>query len=134
MKRVLIFTGFMISLLLIVSSCQPCIEGRGEISKETIEFKKFHKLDLRIPANLTIKIGNDHVATITSNENILKNIRAKVKGSTLVLGSKNCISSSDELEIELIVSELDEITLNGSGNIKSISQLKADNMELKVNG
>lgn len=134
MKRFIYFFAVIISTSILFSSCQPCIDGMGPVTKETIEFKKFSKLDLRIPAKLTIKLGNDHVATISSNENILKNIRAKVKGKTLVIGSKNCISSADELKIELIVNSLDEITLNGSGSIKSVSQLNADDMELQING
>lgn len=134
MKRFINYFTVIISISILFSSCQPCIDGMGTVSKETIEFKKFRKLDLRIPANLTLKIGDDHVATVTSNENILKNIRAEVRGNTLVIGSKNCIGNVDKLDIELIVSSLDEITLNGSGRIKSISQLKADDMELKING
>ena len=134
MKRFIYFFSLIILTSILFSSCQPCIDGMGPVSKETIEFKKFTKLDLRIPAKLTLKTGNDHVATITSNENILKNIRAEVRGNTLVIGSKNCIGKVDKLEIELIVSSLDEIVLNGSGSIKSVSQLEADDMELKING
>ena len=132
MKRFIYFFSLIISSSILFSSCQPCIDGMGPVSKETIEFKKFHKLDLRIPAKLTIKLGNDHVATITSNENILKNIRAEVRGKTLVIGSKNCIGKVDKLDIELIVNSLDEIVLNGSGSIKSVSQLKLTATKSKI--
>jgi hypothetical protein len=106
----------------------------GPISEKNVDVKGFTKLDIRVPADVLIKVGDAPVATIQTNENLLDLINAEIKGKTLIIDSKKCIGSVDRFHIDLIVRNLSQIVLNGSGSVKSISQLKSDKMRLEVNG
>ncbi len=134
MKKLLYLFSVLTVFSLFFSSCQSCVDGTGPLAEKNIDLKGFTKLDIRVPAELLLKVGDAPVASIRTNENLLDLISAKIKGKTLIIDSKKCIGSVDKLHIDLIVRELNQIVLNGSGFVKSISQLKSDKMRLEVNG
>ncbi|NOY50993.1 MAG: DUF2807 domain-containing protein [Chlorobi bacterium] len=134
MKTPLYLFSVLTVFSLFFSSCRTCVDGIGPVLEKNIELKGFTSLDIRVPADIVLKVGDSPVASIQANENLLGLISAEIKGKTLIIDSKRCIGSADKFHIDLIVRDLNHIVLNGSGFVKSISQLRSDKMRLEING
>jgi len=133
MKRIFFFLAVLISTLTF-NSCQTCIEGQGEIVNEVRDLESFQKLDVSVPADVVIHIGAFPKVSISTHENLMEKITTEVKGKTLVIKSRPCISSAETLQIDLVVTKLNSITINGSAAIKIKEQLQADDFDMEING
>lgn len=125
---------FMSTILLALSSCEPCIEGKGEIVSEVRELEDFTQLKIDVPADVLIHIGEFTKVSIQTHENIIGKIKTRIKGKTLVIEANPCVNNFEKLRIDLVVKELNGISLNGSGSVKSKTQLKTDNFKAEING
>ena len=134
MKHKIFSSLFLLSIVIIFSSCEPCIEGRGEIVSEVRELNDFTQLEIDVPADVLIHIGEFPKVSIQTHENIIGKIKTRIKGKTLVIEANPCINNFEKLRIDLVVKELNGISLNGSGSVKSKTQLKSDNFKAQING
>jgi len=132
--RILYYFSFLIATTIAFSSCQTCIEGHGEIINEVRDLESFQKLDVSVPADVVIHIGEFPKISISTHENLMENISTEVKGKTLVIKSKPCISSATTLQIDLVVTKLNSISINGSAAVKIKEQLQSDDFKMEING
>ena len=132
--RILYYFTFLIATTIAFSSCQTCVEGHGEVINEVRDLESFQKLDISVPADVVIHIGAFPKISISTHENLMQNITTEIKGKTLVIDSKPCISSAETLQIDLVVKELNSISINGTAAIKMKEQLQADSFKMEVNG
>lgn len=122
------------AMIIAFSSCEPCMDGRGEIVSEVRELDNFSKLEIDVPAEIFIHVGEFPKVSIQTHENIIGKIETNVHSNTLTIESQLCIGSVKKLRIDLVVTDLNSISLNGSGNVKFKSQIKTDYFDVKVNG
>lgn len=134
MKHKIFSSLFLLSLVIVFSSCEPCLEGRGDIVSEVRELNDFTLLKIDVPADVLIHIGEFPKVSIQTHENIIGKIKTRIKGKTLVIEADPCINNLEKLRIDLVVTELNGISLNGSGSVKSKTQLKSDNFKVQING
>lgn len=121
-------------IAIVFSSCQPCMDGQGEITTVTRELKDFSKLKINIPADVFLIVGGEPSIIIKTHENIIQKINSKVRGKTLHIDADRCIGSVDKLRVEIVINELSDISLNGSGSIKSTSKINTDKLSIEING
>jgi len=127
------FSVFIIFMLL-VSSCSFCIDGSGPEVKENLELGDFSELEIDLDADVVIHVGNQPSVSISAQENLHKVISTVVRGNNLVIEARPCINTRDRVQIELTVTSLSAIKLNGSADITSMDELHNDELELKING
>ena len=134
MKRLLFYFSILIISSLLFSSCQPCIDGHGELIDEVRDLDSFDKLEVDIPADVVIHIGEFPKISIKTHDNLLGNIKTKVRGKTLIIESAQCIGSVETLKIDLVVTQLNSISVSGSATVNSKQHLTAEKFYLEVNG
>lgn len=116
------------------SSCEQCIEGKGEIVSEVRDLEDFSQIKINVPADVLIHIGEFPKASIQTHENLIGKIKTRIKGKTLIIEANPCINNLDKLRIDLVVKELNGISLNGSGSVKTKTQIKTGDFKAEVNG
>jgi hypothetical protein len=131
-KLLFLFPVLTVSLL-ITSSCSTCIDGQGEVGKQNRKLDKFEKLDISVPADITIKKGNSFTMMIEAQKNIAGAIKSKVKRGTLHLTS-SCFNTEKRVKIEITANTIKEISVSGSARVKNYNVLNTDKAELSLSG
>lgn len=129
------FSLLVLSVIIIaLSSCENCIEGKGEIVSEVRDLEDFSQIKINVPADVLIHIGEFPKASIQTHENIIGKIKTRIKGKTLIIEANPCINNLEKLRIDLVIKELNGISLNGSGTVKTKTQIKTNDFKAEVNG
>jgi hypothetical protein len=132
----------IIILSALISACQiPYINferGSGETITETRDVAGFNKIRLDGAGRLLIKQGDSEALKIEAEENIMDELTSEVSGTTLVLGYRNrpwwrSILPTRPIVYDLTVVDLNELTLNGAGDL-NIENLETASLEITMNG
>ena len=122
-------------ILFFLSSCNMnCIQGEGPVVSADKNVDDFSRLEVSVPAEVTISIGDQYYVGIEAQQNVIEAVSAKVEGKTLVLKASPCVSTDEIFRISIIVPGLSEISINGSGSVTSKDMLVSDEMEVNING
>jgi Putative auto-transporter adhesin, head GIN domain len=109
--------------------------GSGEIVTQTIDVSGFQRVTLQGFGDVFIEQGQTQSLSVQTDENILPLLDIHVRGSELILGTKNgvAVNPSKGITYMLTVQDLDDITLAGSGTFH-VGSLKASNFGVSVSG
>lgn len=128
MKKIL---NLSLSLLFLVS----IVSFAKAQSTITIELPYFHEIELDISANVTIKQGKTQKIEVSGPTELIDLLNKEVKGEKWEIKyTKRNVKNKKSLEIMITVVHLDEIELNGSGDIIGATALHEDEIEISVNG
>lgn len=101
----------------------------------TLELASFNKIELDISANITIKQGSTQKVEVTGPQDLIDLLNKEVNGEEWdIKYTKRNVKTTKTLEITITVEHLEEIDVNGSGDIKGVSAFHEDEMEISVNG
>ena len=117
-----------------MSACFNKVEGIGPIENTNRTIKKFTSVELEIPCNVTIAISDEANCIVSAQSNINEVIEITNEGETLVIKSKKNIQATKPIEIILSTTTLNELRVDGSGDIKVINPFKNDDVTVNVNG
>jgi hypothetical protein len=109
--------------------------GSGEIVTQSIDVSGFQRVTLEGLGDVFIEQGQTESLSVETDENILPLLDIRVRGSELILGTKNGVdvNPSKSITYTLTVQELDDITLAGSGTFH-VGSLKSGNFGVSVTG
>jgi hypothetical protein len=119
-------TVFILALISIIAifavSCKWAVgfvRGSGNVITEGRDVSDFRKVHLSGTGNLIITQGELESLTIEADDNIIPIIETDVSGAELDIGFKRGYTfiPSTAIKFHLTVVDLDEISLNGAGNI-----------------
>jgi hypothetical protein len=133
MKRIL-YLVFTLQILFLSNGCFICEEGSGPYKTEPRKHHEFRSIEVCLDAEVTIRSGKDYSVMVSAEESLLEKIRSRVRGKKLVIESKRCLRANKDIQIEIVVPELEEIALSGSGNVYIRDTMHFRNLLLKVNG
>jgi len=139
LKRNFISTLFLGSLFFLGSCTKNiiCISPNGDEISETKTFSQIdevsHDFDGDIVIHQMLDL-NEPYAVISGSSNIVKNLETKRRGTKLHFKNDRCTKKSSDLTIDLYVSDLDEINLNGSGSISNLDTFFTSNLNIDING
>jgi hypothetical protein len=108
-------------------------KGSGHLESEERSVESFSAIDMSIGADLIITIGSPQKLTVTIDDNLLDNIRTRVRGHTLEIESHGSFSSKKNCVIEITVASLEEIDISGSGEI-TLKNLDAKEFTFDMSG
>lgn len=117
-----------------LTSCMNCISGKGEVKTHTVPLEVFTGIRLDGDADVFLVSDSSAVITIEAQENIADNIEMKVRDGILRIGYRDCIKMHEPVKIYIPVKIIDELQVNGSGNIETKGQVSANTLALKING
>ncbi len=127
------FRFLFLLLFVVVSSCN-CTEGTGPVQSEKRELKEFKSIALDFPADVIVLKGGTTSVNVEAQGNLLSKIETKVSGSTLKIKSDGCFNSSEKIKITVYLPELEEMEINGSGNILVPDTFVVHALSLNING
>ncbi len=95
------------------------IDGSGNLVTQSRDLPVFTAIENSGSADLFITIGEKQSVEVTFDDNLVDIIETEVDGKTLYIGSEKGVSysASRGCRIEITINSLEEIELNGSGDI-----------------
>jgi hypothetical protein len=136
MKKRSIFL-FLVSLMFL-SSCSSVpsefIRGSGNVGTETRQLEPFHGVELNLPGDMEITLGDKESITIQAEDNLLPLIQTNVTGGILKVGLApgTSINPTKALRFQLTAKALDALTTNSTGSINSPA-LSAEQFKASIN-
>ncbi len=111
-----------------------CKSGHGPVRGEAREVGDFDALHLNIPAQVTVTQGERFLVEVEAEDNLLDEIRTKVKGRTLRISSEGCLKPNIRIKVHVSLPELTELEINGTGDILVPDTFRVEDVDLAING
>jgi predicted small secreted protein len=124
----------VMSVVLVLTGCQNCIDGQGNIETQTRSIDSFSKLEVNINADIEIGVTSKNTMQIHAQKNVIDAITTKVKGDKLIIDASPCLGNTEPVQIKLFTTRLEEIEMNGSGMVKTLHPVTTGDIELELNG
>jgi len=111
------------------------IRGSGRAATEQRPISGIHAVTLAGVGTLRIEVGNEESIRIEADDNILPHLKTRVENGKLTIGVERgySIHASVPIRYALVVQQLSEVGLSGSGKI-STAAIKADTMKARLSG
>ncbi|MBO6517697.1 MAG: DUF2807 domain-containing protein [Bacteroidia bacterium] len=111
-----------------------CIKGQGELETRTLSLSEFTGVGLSRSANVTIRQGNVQEVRVTGEPNILDRLETKVSGGIWDIDLERGCYRSYDLDVDIVVPNLDLISVSGSGDITIKDFENQRNLDLSISG
>ena len=133
--KLLTFSSVCLVFLLALGACNThCITGSGNQQSEDRDIGAFSKVEFG--GNITMKIRQDSspAMNITADDNILREIKTRVKGDVLQIKTDGNFCNPGPIVIELSSNKWNGIEASGSSKIISENQINTDDFYLDLSG
>lgn len=107
--------------------------GSGRMLTEQRDVGSFDCVESNIGADITVLIGAAQSVSLTYDDNLVEYVTTKVRGRRLVIESSRSFSSSRNCKIKIVVPQLEEVSVGGSGKIEVVG-LDADRFTVEIDG
>src|SRR5215204_1660284 len=132
--------GLLILIMLLIGLAAGCDAAKSISDKNSQKYVS----EMRADANFKeIKAGNavvlmisvqeEFAVTLEGEENLLKDVKTKVEGDTLVISTKGAISPTNKIRVKISMPELLALELWGASEA-SVTNTKSDSLKLQVGG
>ncbi|MFT4664635.1 MAG: hypothetical protein ACI9XB_001581 [Gammaproteobacteria bacterium] len=133
-----LFFLFTLALISTTFNCQAQwnkVKGEGPIVTKKLNIDDFQNLGLGISADVILTQGPKQEVTIKGQQNIIDNIKIKVKGNSWSINFHDDASDYKDLTIYITLPTLESISIGGSGNISSTNNFNnSDDMDISIGG
>lgn len=128
---------FLIYIMLAIIGnygCTDCLDGNGEQTKTTQKTEIFSKIRINTSADIILKQGDSSKVIIAGYENLVNNIELKSRQDKVIIDDETCVGPNNNVEITLFFKHLEDIELNGSGEVRTHDILKTEELDVEING
>jgi hypothetical protein len=128
--------GLLISSLVLVScdKVNICTKGEGDIISKTIAVSNFTEIKLSGAFDIVISQGLTQEVIATGHPNIIDNINRDVNNNTWKIKLENGCYKDYELKIYITVTDINSISLSGTGNITVNDFINQNDLSLGISG
>jgi len=143
LRHLLKILGNMGMIILLAASAQPndlwkifgddAKTGSGNLETVELDLKSFERIKSSGSFDIIVTIDDEQKVLLTIDDNLIDNIKARVKGKTLRIGSRGSFSTSRGGKFEITVPSLERVSISGSGTVE-VRDLDAEEFELRVSG
>jgi hypothetical protein len=112
------------------------VVGSGRIQAEDRDVPSFDSIDVEGSGNVTIRQAPGRSVSVEADDNILPLVKTEVVGGVLHLGLVRGVHLSHLTRLEFTVAspQVRGITISGSGDARTASPLRAQDMTLDIRG
>lgn len=131
------FAACLMAMAFCVVACSASKVSTVQKTKKTCKVEYFSKIESTAIVDIVYTQGNSTSARIEGNKQLVDRVVLKNVGSKLVVGLKgNNISFSGDMDVKVYVSspDLTDVTLRGSGDFETNSNIDTDNLMLYLAG
>lgn len=135
-----IFLGMTGIFLLLLISDQAVaqwgrgVKGNGNVVTQHRSPGDFSGIKVNCSADVFIKQGAETSVVVKADENLLEMIETDVTGDVLKIDIDGSISNVKQLDVFVTVKNLNEIQINGSGDVESENTIQGIDLEIGING
>lgn len=137
-KASILFVAFLLSMSVQGQSWwnSKKVKGNGNVTTETRSTEDYDGISVGGSFDVVLVDGKEGNITLNGEENILPYIITEVDGGTLKIRYKKNtnVRTTRKLTVTVTVKEIDQVSLGGSGNISSDTQLKTDAFKINLGG
>jgi len=137
MKKITVVIALIVSVAANAQWAEK-IKGNGNVTTKNVSTGSYDKIDISGSFDVELIQGTEGKISITGEENLLQYIVTEVKGDALkihVENNKNIRPSSGKtIVVKVPFQSLNEVTLAGSGDVKSKSTIKSTSFTAKLTG
>lgn len=135
MKSPLRLIIFFLAILIVTCEEDECIDGNGRIDTITIDdLPAFTGIDFAGSANITTTKGGESRVQITGESNIIDLYTFRVSGDDLLIGSRECYTATEPINILITTPALNRIRHAGSGSLFSSDGFSGNTLDLALTG
>lgn len=111
------------------------VKGSGKVVKQTRQLAHFTGVNLNVPGDMVLRLGNTESITIETDDNILPLIESVIEDGVLKIRpiKRNTNLHTRNMRIVVMAKDIDRLTLSGSGSIDS-DALKANKLTFDIGG
>ena len=113
-----------------------CTKGEGPSKTFFSSTDSFKKLNLKIPAKIIIKQDSNAFAPqleVFAQENVFNRIAFANSGSEVTIDFKECVNQYQDVEIKIIVSDFNNLSLDGPSDVFSDNIFRTDSFSIQLN-
>lgn len=137
LKLSILFTFFsLFGILGILSACNDGwgLKGEGPVVTEQRSLPEFHSLKSSVSAEIVLSQGRQKEVLIEAQQNILDNLETEVKSGRLEINFDKNVGKHEGIKIYITIPTIQEVSLSGSGSIRSENKLKGDELKVSISG
>lgn len=134
-------TKFITTVLIAIITVQAQafsekIKGNGKITTEQRTTGSYDRISIGGSFRVELVSGKEGNITIKAESNLTKYIITEVKNGTLKIHWKRNVNVSHKKPIHITIpfTEIDGVSLGGSGKVTSSTTIKVDEMQLSLSG
>ena len=127
----------LIFTLLSFSGCsffENCVEGEGPVVEQIIDIDDFEGFELEQRATVYLKQSTQQKVTIKAPQNIIDLLLTEVDGKNWHIDFSRCPKTDENIKIYIESNNINEITIEGSGEIFSEGQIETDELVIEIIG
>lgn len=127
---------FVLTLVSCSDDDENCLRPFGDkITKEYVFTEEIRGLEIEVPATTFLSQGETQKFIAEGHENILDKLRFNISGDVLdIEWNIDCVHSSAELDFDVTLDKIEEITIISSGNVYGQNHFVLDDIDLNIVG
>ena len=125
MKKLNVLSILVIMMTVVSCTKDEDVFGSGELITENRNVETFTKISSSGVFELSITQGDVQSVQVSADDNIMSHVRTEVNGGELMLYLDGNEFRNLNLSANIVVSNLEEITNEGAGNVRA-SNIRAD--------
>jgi hypothetical protein len=134
----LLFVFALLSLMTGFFSCDlddlDCIRVSDQVITRDWELGDFTDVVFTGVGNIVVTQGSATAFRATGPDNVLAEMTTEVFNGQLVIGFRKCFNGEYDLNIEITMPEVEELSLVGVGSIESADTLRCEDLRVKLTG
>jgi hypothetical protein len=135
MNSALLFVG-CIGLLMGVVGCADhfVLYGSGTKASETRQLAAFDQIEIRGAADVDVTVGQQpQLVTVEADDNVLPILETSVRGSTLVISSRENYRPRTPVHVTVVIPSLVGASVSGSGSVRATG-VKSSSFAIDISG
>ncbi len=127
-------------ILLLITSCNSNgdkrINGNGNKSSEQRSFSGFTGVKTSGPYDVVLTQGEEFKVQVTGDKNLLEYVEIEKQNGTLEISVQDGyrLKPRAGLEVHVTAPALENIKVEGSGNVRSATKLKVEDLRIGISG
>ncbi len=110
------------------------IKGSGKLITQERNLSECNGINLRYAGNIYLKQDSIQSVKVEADDNIIDNVITQNQGSILIAGLQNGSYSDVTVRIYISLISIENLTIDGAGNIEIQNDINCDNLSCIING
>jgi autotransporter translocation and assembly factor TamB len=111
-----------------------CVSADGPVTSAILDLGRVEGIDLGIPATVFISQGEEQMIEVEAQDDVIDQIETTVRAGIWKINYDRCVRNESSIRIYITVKELTSLTISGSGEIISQTDLVVDDLDVNIEG